>query len=312
MITEQALTFGTEIRPLFGHVVVLAGGAGVGKGAVIDNLIDFPKAKYLNPDSLKKYVSYADDISLKSSKTLVAMARVKSSQKFKDYLIDHMEELLTKNNPSWDSKKVAEKTTRYKKALNTTIDMSNRELVSELHYMFKDIDMESNLLKTFTSSQMNPERLPNVIIDGTLKNLHKVETQLNLLVEAGYKPENIHLVWVVNSNENSKVNNAMRRRSVPESTRVETLEMSTRNIVKMLKNREPIVDIICGNWYVVFSEFNMATKKTNIENPAKSRRTVFADYVMVKKPNQAPSLENVSRKTLERIRHNLEWAEFDN
>lgn len=92
MLNEQALTFGTEIRPLFGHVVVLAGGAGVGKGAVVDNLIDFPKAKYLNPDSLKKYVSYADDISLKSSKTLVAMARVKSSKKFRQHLIDHMED----------------------------------------------------------------------------------------------------------------------------------------------------------------------------------------------------------------------------
>lgn len=311
MLNEQALTFGKEIRPLFGHVVVLAGGAGVGKGAVVDNLIDFPKAKYLNPDSLKKYVSYADDISLKSSKTLVAMARVKSSKKFRQHLIDHMEEMLRKNNPHWSDEKVEEKTIRYTKALESTIDMSNRELVAELHFMFKDIDMESNILKTFAKSQTNVERLPNVIIDGTLKNLHKVESQLNHLVEVGYKPENIHLVWVVNSNENSKVNNAMRRRSVPESTRLETLEKSTRNIVNMLKNREAIVDVIRGNWYVVFSEFNMATKETTIENPAKSRRTIFADYVMVKKPNRAPSLESIDKKTLERIGRNLKWAEFD-
>lgn len=46
-IEEQALKFGNEVAPKFGQVIVLAGGAGVGKSAVVSNLFALPISRTL-------------------------------------------------------------------------------------------------------------------------------------------------------------------------------------------------------------------------------------------------------------------------
>ena len=179
-----------------------------------------------------------------------------------------------------------------------------------LHDIYKQIGMEAKDFDRFLSVQLEPKRLPNIVFDGTLKDSKKVVANLKRLVQVGYKPENIHLVWVVNSNENSRINNLARSRSVPEPLRVATLKKSTETIVKILKGKDGILEYMNGNWYVVFSEFNAKTKTSRILNKAKGTRKIFADYVMVKRPNVAPDLSLVDQDALQRIAENLPWADF--
>ena len=351
-IEEQALKFGNQVAPKFGQVSVLAGGAGVGKSAVVDNMFALPISRTINPDKFKEQVAYLDSEIAKMRKKFGNMegaevlnepvnlgdsdyverlkafihgnmgnsafdkiakpliARMKSSKSLRDTLIRDMEKLVKETNPQLSAKEVKEKADAYREVLNNKIDLSNQETVAMLHDIYKQIGMEAKDFDRFLSVQLEPKRLPNIVFDGTLKDSKKVVANLKRLVQVGYKPENIHLVWVVNSNENSRVNNLARSRSVPEPLRVATLKKSTETIVKILKGKDGILEYMNGNWYVVFSEFNSKTKTSRILNKAKGTRKIFADYVMVKRPNVAPDLSLVDQDALQRIAENLPWADF--
>ena len=351
-IEEQALKFGNEVAPKFGQVIVLAGGAGVGKSAVVSNLFALPISRTVNPDGFKEKIAYLDSeiakmrekfgnleggdvlnepVNLgdpeyiqrlknfvqahqgntsfdKVGKTLVA--RMKSSKNLRDILIRDMDKLVKETNPQMSAKEVKEKSEAYREILRGKIDLSDQNTVGMLHDLHKKIGMEAKEFENFLASQTNPSRLPNIVFDGTLKNSGKVVKDLKKLVQIGYKPENIHMVWVVNSNENSRVNNLARSRSVPEELRIQTLKQSTETIVNILKGKDDILQYMNGNWYVVFSEFNAATKTSRILNKAKGSRKIFADYVMVKRPKLAPDLSLVDKDALKRIAENLPWADF--
>lgn len=351
-LNEQSLKFGNETRPNYGHVIVLAGGAGVGKGAVVKNLLAFPTAKLMNPDVFKKRVAMLDTeikkmrekfgklpdsevlfepVKLGDSdylnrlkqfinankgntsfdrvaKTLIT--NLQSSKSFRDTLIKKMPEMVKSANPTMSKQEREEKVNAYTELLKGDIDLGNQETVGLLHDLHSKIGFEAKELERFLEAQTDPKRLPNVVFDGTLKNSGKTLEQLKKLVAVGYKPENIHLVWVVNSNQNSHDNNLARERSVPEDIRVATLKKSTETIVNILKGKDGISEYMNGNWYVVFSEFNAKSKTTRILNQAKNRRQIFADYVMVKRPNVAPDVSLVDKDALKRIADNLPWADF--
>lgn len=351
-IEEQALKFGNEVAPKFGNVVVLAGGAGVGKTAVVSNLISMPVARTFNPDRFKEQVAYLDSEIEKMRKKFAGLpgaevlsepvnlsdedyvsrlkefirdnsgntafdriaaplvARMKSSRSLRNTLMTNMEKLVKDANPTMSAQEVKEKSEAYRELLKGRIDLSDQKTVGLLHDLYKKIGMEVKDFERFLSAQTEPKRLPNLVFDGTLKNSKSVMKELSRLVKVGYKPENIHLVWVVNSNENSRVNNMARSRSVPESIRLETLMQSTKTIVRILKGEDGIMSVMNGNWYVVFSEYNAKTKTSRVLNKAKGKRSVFADYVMVKRPGLAPDLSLVDKDALKRISENLHWADF--
>lgn len=351
-IEEQALKFGNQVAPKFGNVIVLAGGGGVGKGAVVQNLLSLPIARTFNPDKFKKQIAYFDTEIAKMRKLFgntegaevlnepvnlgdpdyvsrlqaflrsnagnsafekvgnPLLARMKTSKALRDILIRDMEKLVKETNPQMSAKEVKEKSEAYRNLLSDKIDLSNQATVGLLHDLYKKVGMEAKDFEVFLSSQLEPSRLPNIVFDGTLKDSPKMLAKLKQLVKVGYKPENIHLVWVVNSNENSRANNLARDRSVPEPIREATLMNSTKTIVNVLKGKDGIAEYMNGNWYIVFSEFNANTKKTRIFNKAQGTRSIFADYVMVKRPLMAPDLSLVDKDALKRVAENLPWADF--
>lgn len=54
LLQEDLVTFGKKAYPKYGNVVILAGGAGSGKGFVIKNLLGI-EAKVLDPDQIKSH-----------------------------------------------------------------------------------------------------------------------------------------------------------------------------------------------------------------------------------------------------------------
>ncbi len=67
LLTEKLITFGGKAYPKFGHIVILAGGAGSGKGFISSNLLGI-EGKVLDVDELKKMVIASKQMSARIKK----------------------------------------------------------------------------------------------------------------------------------------------------------------------------------------------------------------------------------------------------
>lgn len=175
MLLEKLITFGGQAYPKFGNIVIMAGGAGSGKGFIKDKLVGI-EGKVFDVDELKTLASITPRI-IKRIKDelgvdLPALARnLKDPEnvgKLHGILGDYL---------NLDSK--------VKKAMYTSIFAAD------------------------------PERKPNIIFDVTLKDLQKLEKITRQVSLLGYKKQNIHIVWVINDIEVAQVQNKARDRAVP-------------------------------------------------------------------------------------------------
>lgn len=141
------------------QAVILSGGAGSGKTFATNHFIQGENYKILNVDDLKELV-------IKLSKSA---QRVGLSPK--------MQVLLPQV---------------------TGMDMRNPEHTSKLHQLMKNFDPEE---KRISQILFNPggtrTYLPNLMFDCTLKSQKDAYEIVGTLRAAGYKPENIHIVWVL-------------------------------------------------------------------------------------------------------------------
>jgi hypothetical protein len=181
-LLEKLITFGGKAYPKFGNIVIMAGGAGSGKGFVLSNLVGV-EGKVLDVDALKTM----------ASKTPAIKKRVK------DELGVDLEKLAGNLK---DSKNVGK--------LHGIIN----------DYLNLDKRVNSALYKSIMTSA--PDRKPNIIFDVTLKELSKLEGIARQVSELGYAKENIHIVWVVNDIEVAKAQNLKRSRTVPPEILVNT------------------------------------------------------------------------------------------
>ena len=291
-IEEQLLTFGKEVSPKFGNVIILAGGGGSGKSYIMTNLLGFTP-KVVNPDIFKERLQKTDEY------------RQMIYDKYRNAMTDELKEIFSK-----------------------PIDLSNQTTVDRIHYFLKNLGLEDKVVKAFAKSVEDVSRLPNILFDGTLKTSKKVSKHLDMLFEVGYKPENVHLVWVINSEENNFVNNRNRARRVDDKRIFEAIVGSANNVLNIVKGENELTNKIGGDWYVVFNEAITSVEKTDkvvknwftgdsktvkvpksvskrVDNVAKSRRPIVADYYRLKVKGKKPNYSAIKREVLERISADL-------
>ena len=174
-LMEKLITFGGKAYPKFGNIVVMAGGAGSGKGFVLNKLVGV-EGKVFDVDELKRL----------ASKTPSIKKRVK-----KELGVDI--EALGKDlkNPENVSK------------LHDII----------ANFLGADKGKERMFYRSVLTSPA--DRKPNIIFDMTFKELSKLEKVANDASKLGYDKKNIHIVWVVNDIEVAQAQNAKRARRVP-------------------------------------------------------------------------------------------------
>jgi len=102
------------------------------------------------------------------------------------------------------------------------ISLRNPKDVLKLHAFVDSKEFKStgkNLIDTsminLIKGMKNPETLPNIVFDVTLKNIKKINKTLPDLLDQGYKPENIHIVWVLTDYDIAYKANLERPRVVP-------------------------------------------------------------------------------------------------
>ncbi len=156
-LEEKLLILGGGKR--YGQAVILAGGAGSGKSYATNHFIQGENYKILNVDDLK-------DLVLKLSK---------SSQRIG--LSTKMQVLLPQVS---------------------NLDLKNPNDTSKLHQLMKDFDPDE---KRISQILFNPggtrSYMPNLMFDCTLKSQSDALFTVGTLRAAGYKPEDIHIVWIL-------------------------------------------------------------------------------------------------------------------
>lgn len=181
-LMEKLITFGGKAYPKFGNIVIMAGGAGSGKGFVLNKLVGV-EGKVFDVDELKRL----------ASKTPAIKKRVQ-----KELGVDI--EALGKDlkNPENVSK------------LHDII----------ANFLGADKGKERMFYRTVLTAPA--DRKPNIIFDMTFKEITKLEKVANDASKLGYDKKNVHIVWVVNDIEVAKAQNAKRARRVPSEILINT------------------------------------------------------------------------------------------
>lgn len=195
-LEEKLITFGGQAYPKFNTIVIMAGGAGSGKGFVKNNLL-----------GVEGFTFDVDELKTLASKTPAIRKRVK------DELGVDLEDLANNlKNP--------ENVSKLHEIIGEVLGLDNKKL--------------QTLYKSILSA--NQERKPNIIFDVTLKDFRKLQQITNQASQLGYDKKDIHIVWVVNDIEVAKDQNLKRSRTVPVEILVNThrgVSNTMRDIIDM-------------------------------------------------------------------------------
>jgi hypothetical protein len=182
ILMEKLITFGGKAYPNFGNVVIMAGGAGSGKGFVLSNLVGL-EGKVMDVDSLK----------LASAKSPLIRKRVKAET-------------------GMDIETIA----------SNLKDPENVGKLHDIIANVLQLDTRKEKILMRGVLAAAPDRKPNLVFDTTLKDLQKLGNLSRMLTNVGYDKKNIHIVWVVNDIEVAKAQNLRRSRTVPAEILVNT------------------------------------------------------------------------------------------
>ena len=181
-LLEKLITFGGQAYPKYGNIVLMAGGAGSGKGFVLSNLVGM-EGKVFDVDELKTLASKAPAIKRRVAQELGV-----------------------------DIEKLAQ----------NLKDPENVGKLHGIMGDYLEIDKRKEQAFFTSVLTAPADRKPNIIFDMTLKSLDKLEKIARDAASLGYDKKNVHIVWVVNDIEVAKQQNLKRARTVPTEILVNT------------------------------------------------------------------------------------------
>lgn len=214
VLLEKLITFGGKAYPKFGNIVIMAGGAGSGKGFVKDKLVGI-EGRVFDVDELKKMAAASPAIQRRVKKELGVDIQSVGSDLKKPENVAKMHEIVGE---------YLDLDNRIKKALYTGIMLSH------------------------------PDRKPNLIFDVTLKDLRKLEALTRQAGNLGYDKKNIHIVWVVNDIEVAKAQNVSRDRTVPVEILVNTHRGASQTMQDILNMGNSLKKYMDGDIVFAFNK----------------------------------------------------------
>ena len=233
-LKEELITFNNKAYPKFGNIVILAGGAGSGKGFILKNLVGL-EGKVLDVDEIKNMARESDLIT----------SRIK-----KDKGIDI-----------------------------SKMDLRNPSNVSKLHVLLKSTvgKFSSKFFQSVMSA--DPKRLPNIVFDVTLKDIHKFDELIHRAELLGYNKLNIHLVWIVNDVEVAAEQNKDRTRVVPEDILFQTHTGAAQTFKQIIKKGDQIAKYINGDIWLAFNNKKAGDSKLKTKSGQSKYSKNFVGYV---------------------------------
>lgn len=274
LLNEKGLILNNQAYPKFNNVLIAAGGAGSGKGYVLSEILLF-QGKTFDVDEIKKKIANSKENSkiskdfrefLKSQNTDVksvsdidfgnpnhvelvhnfnknAKYDVKLQNNLVKSTIDRVKQIIVNSK---ENSKIAKDFKEFLKSQNTNIkSISNIDLKNNNHnkLLYK-------FIKEYNLMSLN-DHLPNLIFDVTLKDLSKLNDIHNIITEMGYQPKNTHLVWILNSIEVAKEQNANRVRKVSPDILTRSHNGASQTLREIIRNSNKYRNIIDGDIWIV-------------------------------------------------------------
>ena len=220
VLLEKLITLGGKAFPRYNNVVIMAGGAGSGKGFIKDNLLGVEGIVF-DVDELKK----------------MAAATPMIRKKVKDELGVDIRDLS-----------------------NNLRDPDNVSRLHSIiaDYLELDSKREKSVFKSIMTA--DPKELPNIIFDVTLKDLRKLDKITRQVIEVGYKKINIHIVWVVNDIEVAKAQNLERDRRVPAEILINTHRGASNTMFDIINMGKMLDDYMDGDIVFAFNKVGVDTE----------------------------------------------------
>ena len=220
VLLEKLITFGGKAYPKFGNIVIMAGGAGSGKGFVKDELV-----------GIEGRVFDVDDLKLLAAKSPIIRKRVMD-----EFGVD-LEKLSGElKNP--------ENVSKLHEIIGIAMNLPDRR-------------MRAFYASVLTAAD---DRKPNIIFDVTLKDLEKLQSITRQVANIGYAKENVHIVWVVNDIEVAMRQNATRDRTVPVEILVNTHRGASRTMGDILNMGKGLRKYMDGDIVFAFNKIGVDSK----------------------------------------------------
>lgn len=271
VLLEKLVTFGGKAYPKFGTVVIMAGGAGSGKGFVKNKLIGV-EGKVLDVDELKTL----------ASKTPSIIKRVKDEMG-----VDLPE--LAKNLKDPDN------VFKLHTIIGEVLQIDSRR--------------EQALYASILAA--DPERKPNVIFDVTLKDLNKLVKITQQASNLGYTRDNIHIVWVVNDIEVAKQQNLKRARTVPSEILVNTHRGAANTMGDIINMGQKLKKYMDGDIVFAFNKVGVDASLAKSGKGGSYIKDANYFYVKKKgkAPTSVDELDNdIRRKIGSYVPKNVDWT----
>ena len=209
--------------PNEGQVIVMAGSAGSGKNFVIDKFTDISnKFKVLDIDEIQHLI-------------------IRSKIIFKRF-----REFLIKTNSPYR---------HYSDQDLKDPGMFKDSEFTDTIYDFMTLNkIPHTKLGVFLRANQNKNNLPNIVLNTTFGSTQNIQNKLDAIIEAGYKPENIHLIWVVTTLDESMKRNLSRERTVAAEFVKDNYRKVVENIRGLLGHNHGVFkEYIGGNVWAVLN-----------------------------------------------------------
>ena len=173
------------------------------------------------------------------------------------------------------------------------LDLRKPKDAFKLHEFLKKKGIKE---KTLSLLLLNAKQgiLPNILIDTTLQNKGKIQEALPSLLEAGYDPKNIHIVWVLTDYSVAIQQNRdpERGRVVPDDIMLQTHEGAATTMFQFIKRGTPRG--VNGGVYIVLGGKNNTVFYTDKDGKplktGKNKDTMVVkdfSYITMKEPGRA-------------------------
>ena len=283
-LLEKLITFGGKAYPKFGNVVIMAGGAGSGKGFVKDTLV-----------GIEGYTFDVDELKRLAVASPMIQKRVKKEM-------------------GKDIKKIGSDLTK-------PDNVGKLHAIVGDHLNLDSRRMKAFYLSIMTAP---PDRKPNIIFDVTLKDLQKLEKITRQVSAIGYPKENVHIVWVVNDIEVAKAQNKdpKRGRVVPPKILVNTHRGASATMNDILSMGKGLRKYMDGDIVFAFNRIGVDSNLAKSDKSGKKigmkgstqggQYVVDANYFYVKRRGKPPTpvakLEkDIRMKIIKYVPKGIDW-----
>jgi len=130
-------------------------------------------------------------------------------------------------------------------------NLGNADDVFKLHQYVKDKGWKDETL-TMLLNGAAQGKLPNILFDVTMKDIGDITEVMPSLLEVGYEPKNVHVVWVLTDFYIAVQQNAERERRVPYEILLKTHEGAANTVTDMLRGKFKVLGgHVNGEMYVI-------------------------------------------------------------